>query len=594
MRKKVLMIYPEFPVTYWSLKHALSFVNKKTAAIPLGLLTVAALLPEDYYVTLIDMNVDKLTRKKILNADIVFISSMIVQKKSFDEVVALCNELGVPVVAGGPYPTSSYEKISGVDYFVLNEAEITLPAFIRDLEEGNPGKLYLNTEKPDITKTPPPRFDLIDFKNYNNIALQNSRGCPFNCEFCDIIELFGRVPRFKEPLQFIHEMELVYRQGFRGSLFIVDDNFIGNKKKVKELLRCIVDWQKERDYPFSLFTEASINLAADDEILNLMVDAGFDMVFVGIETPDTEALKSCNKNQNLNIDLYESVRRIQNKGIEVTGGFIVGFDQDTEDIFDRQIEFIQKAGIPMAMVGILGVLPNTQLYRRLKKEGRLKENNDFSGNDNQDLRMGFIPIIPEETIIKGYKKIISEIYNPKNYFERCYTFFEHFPSERQKHKSLISVSNLRALILSFVKQTFSRYSFHYLRFLLKVMIHKPECFPMAIEHAIKGYHFFIITEEIIKADQLSSQIESAKELICDTFKSFVKMPALPSRQTKKLIKALVLFRKKIDKTYAGMSRDIQDYLREEFNDYISISNKFLLLISEAYSEKRHPNSAINL
>jgi len=557
MKKKILMVYPEFPVTYWSMKHSLSFIKKKSSLIPLGLLTVAALLPEDYDVTLIDMNVNKLRTKDIEEADMVFISAMIVQKNSFDEVVALCNRLNVPVVAGGPYPTSSPEKISGVDHFVLHEAEITLPPFIRDYEKGTPKPIYSTNEKPDITKTPPPRFDLIDFRDYNNIALQNSRGCPFNCEFCDIIELFGRVPRFKDVQQFINEIDLVYRHGFRGSLFVVDDNFIGNKKKVKELLQGIADWQREHNYPFSLFTEASINLAHDDELLQLMVDAGFDMVFVGIETPDTIALESCNKNQNLNIDLFTCIQKIQEYGIEVTGGFIVGFDDDTEDIFDRQIDFIQKAGIPMAMVGILGALPNTQLYRRLQKEGRLKADSGFSGNNTHSLEMSFIPVMPEEKIIEGYKKIISELYSPRKYFDRCFTLLSRLPAGVSKAPRKISLIEIRALFLSLLKQTFSSYSFQYLRFLWKVIIHRPGHFTTAIGHAIKGYHFFIITDETIKADELSSQLDDAIQVLKDTLTSLAAVPEAHPHDTARRIRTLVHYKNILERKYSHAGRDMQ-------------------------------------
>ena len=428
MKRNILMIYPEFPLTYWSLKHALPFVNKKSSIIPLGLLTVAAMLPPDYNIKLVDMNVDRLDRNDIEEADLVFISAMIVQKESMESVIRLCNECGTPVVAGGPYPTSSHESIHGVDHFVLNEAEVTLDPFIEDYEAGRAKKLYTDLYKPDLAMTPPPRFDLIDLSVYQNVALQNSRGCPFNCEFCDIIELFGRKPRFKDPDQFVNEIDLAWKAGFRGSLFIVDDNFIGNKTKVKELLRRIITWQKSHSYPFSLFTEASIDMAGDDEILDLMADAGFDMVFVGIETPDAASLESCHKSQNLRTDLFESIKKIQEHGIEVTGGFIVGFDSDTEDIFDRQIEFIQKAGIPMAMVGLLGALPNTQLFRRLQKEGRLKPEVQWKGNNTHELRMSFYPVMPEATLVEGYKKIMSTIYSPKNYFERCLTF--HRPAAR--------------------------------------------------------------------------------------------------------------------------------------------------------------------
>ncbi|HQL83885.1 MAG TPA: radical SAM protein, partial [Spirochaetota bacterium] len=361
MKRKILLVYPEIPATYWSFKYVMPFVGHKSLMPPLGLITVAAMLPEDYDLRLIDMNIQELNGEDITAADLVFVSAMIVQKESFHKVVRMCNRYGVPVVAGGPYPTTGHESIRGVDHFVLNEGEITLPRFIADLEAGRPQKIYRDETKPDITKTPPPRFDLLDLGAYGSMAVQSSRGCPFNCEFCDIIEMFGRVPRYKLPEQFIREMDLLYETGYRGSLFIVDDNFIGNKKKVRELLDHIIEWQKSRNYPFSLYTEASINLAEDDGLLDRMVAAGLDMVFIGIETPVQETLEHTNKMQNTKSDIIESISKIQEKGIEVMGGFIVGFDTDPENIFDLQIEFIQKAGIPLAMIGTLIALPGTQL-----------------------------------------------------------------------------------------------------------------------------------------------------------------------------------------------------------------------------------------
>ncbi len=581
--KNILMVYPEFPTTYWSMKYSLPFIRKKAATIPLGLLTVAALLPDDYSVKLIDMNVNELKKTDILEADLVFISAMIAQKSSFDSVVALCNQMNVPVVAGGPYPTSSFEKITGVNHFVLNEAEITLPPFIKDYEEGRAAGVYMNTEKPDIRKTPPPRFDLIDFSNYNNIALQYSRGCPFNCEFCDIIELFGRTPRFKDTDQFIHEMDLVYRHGFRGSLFVVDDNFIGNNKKVKDLLGAIIAWQRENNYPFSLFTEASINLAEDDELLSLMAEAGFDMVFVGIETPDKESLKNCGKNQNLKVDLMESVEKIQRAGIEVTGGFIVGFDDDTSDIYDRQIAFIQRAGISMAMVGILGALPNTQLYRRLMKEGRIKTDNPFSGNNTHNLQMSFTPVMSEKSIIEGYKKILSEIYSPGNYFDRCYTLLERLPADKSKAVRRVKAVQIRALFLSLIKQTFSSYSLSYLRFLLRVIVHQKKHFVLAIEHAIKGYHFFVITKNIIKADELSSVFENAKKTIKDSFESIISNSAVQVGGLIKEFRYLEKIKNKLERKYRRLNIDIQQNLHDEFQEFINTFNYYLSRMDKVMS-----------
>ena len=506
MKKRIVMIYPEIPTTYWSYKYVLRFLGKKASIPPLGLITVASMLPDDYDVKVIDMNTSRLSLHDIEEADLAFISAMIVQKRSFAEVVSLCNEVGTPVVAGGPYPISFYDKIEGVDHFVLDEAEVTLPKFLGDLEKGCPKSIYRDKRKPDITKTPPPRFDLIDVGAYITIPLQYSRGCPFNCEFCDIIEMFGRTPRTKHPEQFVNEMEAIYKTGFRGSLFIVDDNFIGNNQKVKALLRRLIEWQRDHGHPFSLSTEASINLAQDDELLDLMVKAGFTMVFVGIETPDEKTLAVIQKKQNLRSSISKSVMKIQQHGIEVTGGFIIGFDTDPDDIFDRQINFIQKAGIPVAMVGLLNVLPNTQLFRRLEKEGRTVV--DSSGNNTHDLRLNFVPRMPQEVLLDGYKRVISELYTPGRYFKRCLTLMRRMPVGIKRYKS-ISKSDIKAFLLSFVRQTFSFYGVHYLRFLIRALQYNTSLFPVAVVLAVKGHHFITLTKEILKAEEFSTKFNKA-------------------------------------------------------------------------------------
>ena len=508
MSKKILLVYPEIPTTYWSFNHALPFIGKKALLPPLGLITIASLLPEDYDVSLIDLNIGQLQRRDIQEAELVFISAMIVQKESFQQIVKMCNECGSPVVAGGPYPISSYEDIEGVDFFVLDEAELTLPKFLSDLEAGCPQKVYRTLEKPDITRTPPPRFDLIDIEAYDSIPLQYSRGCPYNCEFCDIIEMFGRVQRTKTPTQFVREMAAVYSTGYRGQIFIVDDNFIDNRRKAKALLREVIAWQREHNSPFSLSTEASIDLAQDDELLDLMVEAGFTMAFIGIETPDEKTLAFTLKGQNLKAGLMESICKIQKRGIEVTGGFILGFDTDPPNIFDRQIDFIQRAGIPIAMIGLLNALPNTRLYRRLKKEGRLLKAS--TGNNTHDLTLDFKPIMPAETLIQGYKRVIEALYSPKSYFERCSTLISRLPVKTKSVRSL-SLIEIKALFLSIAKQAFSSYGIHYLRFLAGVLLTRIHLFPDAASMAIKGYHFFKITNDVARAEEFSKPLITARQ-----------------------------------------------------------------------------------
>jgi radical SAM superfamily enzyme YgiQ (UPF0313 family) len=563
MTTNVLLINPEIPTTYWSFKYAIPFVNKKSTMPPLGLLTVASLMPDNYKLKLIDMNVSKLSEEAIKDADIVFVSAMIVQKDSFKRVIELCRKCGKPIAAGGPYPSSSYNEIEGVDYFILNEAEVTLPEFIKDYESGAPKKIYTSDIKPDITKSPAPRLDLIhNVNDYVFLALQYSRGCPFNCEFCDIIEMLGRVQRTKEPEQFIREMEAVYKTGFRGSLFIVDDNFIGNKAKVKALLKAILNWQKEKNFPFSLFTEASINLAHDDELLDLMVKAGFDNVFIGIETPDVNTLASTQKQQNLREDIFENIKKIQSRGLEVFGGFIVGFDADPADIFERQIDFIQKAGIPVAMIGLLTALPNTQLYRRLLSEGRLT--GVSKGNNTHDFEINFIPKMPMKKLMEGYKHIISEIYNPKNYFERCLTLLYRLPNKKILSQK-VTWTDFKALILSVIKQGFSSYGILYFKYLFKILITRRSLFPLAVNYAIKGYHFFKITEEILKAEEFSSMLEVHLEgLKAEIAEIMQKGNALIASKMEEYKADL---QNKTGKKYRQMSRDMQVYLTERLTKF---------------------------
>jgi radical SAM superfamily enzyme YgiQ (UPF0313 family) len=503
MNKKILMIYPESPLTFWSLKHTLKIVNKKALMPPLGLLTIAAMLPSDYEVKLIDMNVVELTDDDILWADMVFISAMIIQKESFRDVVIRCNRLNRPIAAGGPYPTSSFRTIEGVDHFLLGEGESVIHKFLNDFENGFPDKIYISESKPDIKTTPMPRFDLINIKDYGSMPLQFSRGCPFNCEFCDIIEMFGRKPRLKSVTQFIDELDAVYNTGFRGLIFIVDDNFIGHRGEVIKLLKAINDWQSERFFPFTFFTEASINLAADDELLELMTACAFTMVFIGIETPDVTTLVSANKQQNVKHDLYESVITIQKKGIEVIAGFILGFDTDTEDIFDRQINFIQKAGIPMAMIGIMLALPGTQLYRRLEKEDRILY--ETSGNNTNIFDMNFIPVMDKEQIIDGYKRILSTLYSPENYFKRSLTLISRIPDKAYKKRSLKS-NDIKAFIKSFIRIFFSRYGISYIFFIIRALRLNPGNFPLAVILSINGYHFFEITRVTINSVKTASSV----------------------------------------------------------------------------------------
>jgi radical SAM superfamily enzyme YgiQ (UPF0313 family) len=492
---KILLVYPESPATYWSMRHLMHFIGRKATLPPLGLLTIASMLPEDCDVRLVDENVARLTDVDVAWADVVFTSSMIVQKAAHERVVRRCNRLGKPVVAGGPYPTSSHAEIQGVAHFVLGEVEEVLPRFIADLRAGTAERVYRAPEKrPELALTPPPRFDLLRRGVYVAMAVQYSRGCPHTCEFCDVIELFGRRPRVKSPEQVLVELDRLYAWGFRGSLFIVDDNFIGNRPEVMQLLPRLAAWQRERDYPFQLFTETTVRLADDEPLLDAMMAAGFDSVFLGIETPVTESLQEAGKTQNTKVDLLAAVKHLQHKGLEVTAGFIVGFDGDPHDVFDRQLDFIARAGIPQAMVGMLTALPRTRLHTRLAAEGRLV--NASGGNNTHDLSLSYVPRMGADTLVAGYKRLLGELYDPDRYFERCLTMLAELGPRPHLPRTL-KAYQVRAVVLSLLLQTFSRYGVSYVRYLVRAMLTNPGSFTEAVTMAVKGHHYFAMTESLV-------------------------------------------------------------------------------------------------
>ena len=484
---KILLVYPKNPITYWGFQYALKFVSKKAAYPPLGLLTVAAILPTHYEKRLVDMNVTTLKDSDILWADFVYISAMVVQKESAREVLDLCKSLGIKTVAGGPLFTSEPEEFDDVDHLILNEGELTLPAFIRDIDRGKTEHLYTSTEWADLRTTPVPLWNLIDLKKYASMNIQYSRGCPFNCEFCNITSLYGHLPRTKDVSQLLEELNALYDIGWRESVFFVDDNFIGNKRKlIEEILPSMIEWMTERNNPFAFLTETSINLADDEELMRLMARAGFDTVFIGIETPNEDSLVECNKTQNKDRDLIACVKKIQKFGLQVQGGFIVGFDNDNATIFDSLINFIQESGIVTAMVGLLNAPKGTKLYQRLAEEGRLMEG--FSGN-NTDFSMNFIPKMDRGMLVKGYKRIVDTIYSPKKYYERVLTFLKEYTPEKPPNVHV----NFRYIMVFFRSVVrlgiIGKERRYYWRLILWSLFKCPEVFPLAVTLSIYGYHF---------------------------------------------------------------------------------------------------------
>jgi len=494
---KILLVYPHYPATFWSFRYAMKFINRKASFPPLGLLTVAAMLPGAWEKRLIDMNVHHLSTEDLGWADYVFISAMSIQRQSAREVIEHCRRLGVKTVAGGPLFTSCHEDFPEVDHLVLGEGEITLPLFLNDLRHGPPRHVYTAEGWARLQETPVPLWDLVEAKDYAAMNIQYGRGCPFDCEFCDITSLFGRKPRSKDPLQILDELESLYVRGWHGAVFFVDDNFIGEKIRLKrEILPRIIGWMENRDYPFYFYTEASIDLADDPQLMELMVRAGFEEVFIGIETPHEGGLVECGKVQNKNRDLLASVKRIQQSGLQVHGGFIVGFDSDPATIFERQIRFIQESGIVTAMVGVLSAMRGTKLHQRLEREGRLLKT---SSGDNTAIDLNFIPRMQPETLIAGYQNILSTIYAPRQYYQRVISLFREY-RPRPKGRFHLQQGHIGAVFKSMLMLgVIGRERFHFWKLFFWSLIRKPRLFPLAITYAVYGYHFRKVTEQIMES-----------------------------------------------------------------------------------------------
>jgi len=486
----VLLVYPEFPDTFWSYKHALKFIRKNAYTPPLGLLTLAPMLPEHWTPRLADLNVAPLKAVDLQWADIVFISGMVVQKNSAHQAIARCKEAGLPVVAGGPLFSSEPEAFGQVDHFVLDEAEETLPRFLADYEAGTPQPVYRAEKHPELAQTPIPDWDLVEMKKYSAMCIQYSRGCPYQCEFCNITTLFGHRPRIKSADQVVAELDSLYDHGWRSDVFFVDDNFIGHKKHLKtELLPALIRWRQEHP-EVKFYTEVSINLSDDVQLLDMMVSAGFTTVFVGIETPDEAGLEEAHKQQNRHRDMVEDVKRLHRAGLQVQGGFIVGFDSDTPSIFQRQIDFIQNSGIVVAMVGLLQAPVGTKLYERMKQAGRLLGN--ISG-DNADGSTNIVPAMGLDPLRKGYQFLMQTLYTPKEYYRRVKTFLRDYTPPWS------TVSVRWPQIMAFLRSIYhlgikGKERRQYWNLLGWTLIRCPRLFPVAITMTIYGHHFRKIAE----------------------------------------------------------------------------------------------------
>jgi radical SAM superfamily enzyme YgiQ (UPF0313 family) len=573
--QNILLVYPKVPSnTYWSFKCALKFIRKKSAMPPLGLLTIAALFPDKYNLKLIDLNVAPLNDSDIHWADAVFISAMIVQQDSMREVIRRCKKVGKIVVAGGPFPTSNHQDIAGVDHFLLGEVDLTLSDFLLDLEKGIAKPVYPKPCYPDISNLPVPRFDLLNMDAYGSMAIQYSRGCPFHCEFCDIWTIYGNKPRLKSSDTLLEELDALYDLGWRGPVFLVDDNFIGNKKRVKtELLPALKVWQIDHGYPYHFFTEASINMGEDEELLTAMREAGFNQVFIGIETPDPEGLEETGKKQNLKTNMAHSIRTIQRHGMEVMAGFIVGFDSDKEDIFERQISFIQQNAIPKAMIGFLNALPETRLYHRLKMEGRILKAS--LGNNTHCMTTNFKTIMDPNRLKEGYKRILACIYdfNLKNYFERCSHFLDTIEYTGYFQRK-IHVKDLIIFFRSIYGQVFTPYGFQYLKFVFRSMIKHPNIFGEAISLCISGHHFYTITQQTLKTEKIALVLDEKYHNFCDLVNQYSGAMMNNSKENYQyLVKLLRQKVKILNQMQHTINKIHKDYRYELSQKYIELSKK---------------------
>jgi radical SAM superfamily enzyme YgiQ (UPF0313 family) len=488
----ILMVYPVFPKSFWSFAYALEIYGRKALLPPLGLVTVAAMLPADWGKRVVDMNVRPLTDADLAWADYVFVSGMAVQRASAHEVTARCKAAGKPVIGGGPLFDGEYALFTDVEHFVLGEAEPTIHKLVADLQAGAVKRIYRSRDYADMTQSPVPLWHLLDLDAYGVMGVQYTRGCPYDCEFCNVTALLGRKPRVKKADQVIAELNALRAAGWKGGVFFVDDNLIGHRPAVKgELLPALIAWQKAHG-PMSFQTQLTINLADDPELTAMLTEAGFDTVFVGIETPDPESLKECKKTQNRNRDLVDDVKTLQRAGIEVQAGFIVGFDHDSDRTFPLQVDFIQRSGIVTAMVGQLHAPPGTRLVTRLWQEGRLR---GHSSGNNTDGTTNIEPKMGVTTLREGYFWVLKNIFSPAPCYRRIRTFLRELGTpkvRRRLDRRAVGVFLRSAWRLGLL----GKERFHYWGLLFWTLFTRPSKLPMAVHLAALGHHYRRMYEEI--------------------------------------------------------------------------------------------------
>lgn len=576
---RILPVYPEFPDTFWGFKKSVEYIGKKAAMPPTGLATVMAMIPEDEFEVqnLVDLNVEPLTDERLMNTDLVFTSTMIVQEQSHNEVIERAHRFGKKVVAGGPFATV-YPSRMKADYIVAGEAEVTLGVFLEDLLEGATRGEWTESSvagrnnlveltkrgKVKLERTPIPNWDILDLTKYHSAAIQFSRGCPWNCDFCEITKLFGKEPRTKTPSQMINELDALYDRGHRGHVFIVDDNFIGNVVAVRELLPVLEEWQKERNYPFNFYTEASLNLAshANDNVLKAMKGAGFDYVFMGIESVDDDVLEIMHKKQNTQMSPYDAVRRIQRAGLEVSGGFIIGSDGEKESVFDDLFEFIQRAGIVVPMPGLLSAGRGTDLYERLEREGRI--NHESYGNNTHQLGFNFKTQQDEKFLIEGYKGLIDKLFNHQNYFERCRVLRDNLVDQRIS--SIGGIDGLLAFAKTLYRLVPARGGWEYLKHLGRNI--GRDRFGKAVAQAIKLDHLHSITRATIEADEFAPEVDNmynqfvnrASEIYSDSRKEVsVRVNLISDKARRLIIEA--------EERYGRLHKDFRNRAGVAFEDF---------------------------